>query len=270
MANTGFWRVCVALAVLVGGTLPATAQDTGFDCESQRRSNDRTARHCEIREYTVGAASSVLNIDARPNGGISIIGSSRSDVLVRARVTTHAPTEAEAQALARQVQVQAAPGRVSTSGPRSEGNTGWSVSFEVLVPTQTYLSLQSTNGGLSVRDVEGEIDFKTTNGGVRLVNVGGQVKGTTTNGGVQVETNSHSWLGTGLDVETTNGGIEVVVPSGYSGRLEASTSNGRIHSDIPLTVQGRIDNSINVDLGSGGPPMKLKTRNGGVRIVERR
>jgi DUF4097 and DUF4098 domain-containing protein YvlB len=256
--------------VLVGGAIPAAAQELGFDCQSQGGSSER-ARHCEIREYTIGVVSSALNVDARPNGSISVIGSSRSDILVRARVTTHGETQAQAQQIAQQVQISVAPGQVSSSGPRAErGNSGWSVSFEVLVPTQTYLSLQSTNGAVSIRGVEGEIDFKTTNGAVRLANVGGQVKGATTNGAVQVELDGPGWLGPGLDVETSNGAIDIAVPAGYSARLEASTVNGQIRSAIPLTVQGRIDNNINVDLGSGGPTVKVKTRNGGVRITERR
>ena len=58
-----------------------------------------------------------LNVDAGTNGGIRITGADRSNVLVRARVQTNAPTAEEAKNLATQVQVQATPGMIRTSGP---------------------------------------------------------------------------------------------------------------------------------------------------------
>lgn len=260
----------IAAAIAVVFAAPAPAQERPFNCDNQGH-GERGSRHCEMREYTLPATASVLNVDARPNGSISVIGSSRSDILVRARVTTQAESDEGARQLASQVQVNAAAGQVSSSGPRArERNSGWSVSFQVLVPMQTWLSLQSTNGAVAISDVEGEMDFRTTNGAVHLSNLGGQVKGQTTNGAVSVQLDGAGWVGPGLDVQTTNGAVEIAVPSGYSARLEARTRNGQIRVGFPVTVQGRLDGNLSVDLGSGGPPIRVQTTNGGVRVTERR
>jgi hypothetical protein len=257
-----------AAAILAAGlAMPASAQESRFTCDDDR-SSGRNVRHCEIRTYTLPAAASVLNVDARPNGSIEVIGSPRADVEVRAKVTTHAPTDAEARQLAAAVRVDAAAGQVSTTGPRNPGqNHGWSVSFQVLVPMQTWLALRSTNGAIRISGVEGEIDFQTTNGAVSLANLGGQVKGRTTNGAVRVTLDGPTWSGPGMDVETTNGAVQVAVPDGYSAHLQASTVNGRTRVDFPVTMQGRLDRGLDITLGSGGPTIKVTTRNGGVHIA---
>ena len=39
--------------------------------------------------------------------------------------------------------------------------------------------------------------------------------------------------------------------------------------DFPVTVQGLIGRSFATDLGSGGPTLRVKTSNGGVRISKK-
>jgi DUF4097 and DUF4098 domain-containing protein YvlB len=101
---------------------------------------------------------------------------------------------------------------------------------------------------------------------VHLTRVGGDVRGRTTNGGVDVELEGSTWDGEGLDVETSNGGVKLAIPANYSANLETGTVNGRLNVDFPVTVQGRLDKNINATLGSGGPPIRVRTSNGGVRI----
>jgi DUF4097 and DUF4098 domain-containing protein YvlB len=74
------------------------------------------------------------------------------------------------------------------------------------------------------------------------------------------------WDGEGLDVETTNGGIDVTVPEGYSARFETGTVNGGIDIDFPVTVQGRVGRRMTTTLGDGGPTIRAVTTNGGVKI----
>ena len=67
-------------------------------------------------------------------------------------------------------------------------------------------------------------------------------------------------------METQNGGVRMSIPSNYSARLETGTVNGRLNIDFPVTVQGRIGRSIEAQLGSGGPLVRVRTSNGGVNI----
>jgi hypothetical protein len=247
-----------------------TMSPTDDPCLESRNSDRGHA--CEVRDSRLPAPIGPLAVDAAPNGGIRVEAWDQADVLVRAVVHAYGDDDAEAKAMLGRVQVTAAGTRVSAEGPaRSEGRrrSGWSVSFRIWAPRQAALSLTAKNGGISLHGMRGESRFATTNGGVTLDEMGGRVVGTTRNGGVNVRLGGTRWEGDGLDVETTNGGVSVAIPSGYSAELETGTVNGGFRTELPITVQGRLDRQVRATLGSGGPLLKVTTTNGGVRIVER-
>jgi hypothetical protein len=245
----------------------ALAQDKGDD-PCRRHHSDRPS-HCEVRDTTVPNPGTDLSVDATPNGGITVRGWNRQDMQVRAIVVTQADSEGDAVALGRQVQVFTDGGRVRTDGPSHERGRSWSVSFEVMVPSHSNLDLRSTNGGLSLSDVAGNLELRTTNGGIRLARVGGRVRGNTTNGGIKAELDGTTWNGEGMDIETHNGGVDLRLPDNYSAHLEADTSNGGVSIDFPITMQGELTRKISTDIGSGGPTIRVRTTNGGVRIGRR-
>jgi DUF4097 and DUF4098 domain-containing protein YvlB len=92
------------------------------------------------------------------------------------------------------------------------------------------------------------------------------VKGKTVNGGLSVALAGSRWEGEGVNVQTTNGGVSLVVPENYSARLEASTVNGGMNFDFPVTVQGKIEKDVSVDLGGGGALVRAVTTNGGISV----
>ncbi len=221
-------------------------------------------RYCEVREFTLGAMDRIA-VDAEPNGGIKVEGWDRSEIRVLARVTARADDMGDARAIVQEVEVLT-DGTISSKGPRTGRHESWSVSFRVFAPRSSDLSLETTNGGIRIVDVDGDIDFNTTNGGVYLTGVAGDVRGRTTNGALHIELTGSEWQGAGLDVHTTNGAVNLMIPDGYNARLETGTTNGGMRFDFPVTVQGRIDRRLSVDLGSGGKLIRAFTTNGGVRV----
>lgn len=239
-------------------------QEKSMACRDNWHS-DRLSNHCEIKEQTLPAAGSI-SVDGRQNGGVSVKGWDRNEILVRAKIQTSAPSQAEADALARQITIETAGAKIFANGPESRRDYSWSVSYEVFVPRRSDLSLVSHNGGIAIADVQGKMDFSAQNGGVSLKRVGGAVRGGTTNGGLSIELTGDRWDGETLDVKTTNGGISMSLPENYSAHLETGTVNGHLSIDFPVTVQGRISREIAVNLGSGGPTIRAMTTNGGVRV----
>ena len=151
--------------------IPAFGQQEGkLNCDSHNRNRDYE-RSCEMRETRLPATQR-LEVLAAPNGGVSILGWNRPEILVRARVEAQAKSEGEAKALASQVQVQAGAGRVTATGPdRNRGNDAWwSVSYEVFVPHRIDLKASSVNGGVHVSlptNYSAKILASTSNGGLR-------------------------------------------------------------------------------------------------------
>jgi hypothetical protein len=233
------------------------------------RDNDDYFNHCEVRESTMGAGA--LHVDAGQNGGIHVEAWDRNEVRVRAIVQGNARSDARAREIAGQVQIQSGGGRVYATGPDLERREWWSVSYRINVPRKNDLDLNATNGGITINGVHGNLRFDTTNGGVRLNEVGGFVRGETRNGGLNITLAGSRWDGDGLDVETSNGGVNLAIPDGYNAELETRTVNGGLSIDFPVTVQGELSSrrGITTTLGSGGPPVRVRTTNGGVRINRR-
>jgi DUF4097 and DUF4098 domain-containing protein YvlB len=268
-------RLCVTAALLVAAalTLPAQVRDDfgrADWCDDSRNSFGprRSASHCEIRQETLSRQQSI-DVDAGANGGIAVRGWDSADVHVRARVSAYAPTEAEARAIVSQITLTTTGGRIRAEGPQMRREVSWSASFEVLVPRNTALTLKAQNGGLSIANFSGNANMQTVNGGVAIADASGDIRGRTQNGGISVDLTGRSWSGRGLDLETTNGGVSLNVPADYSAELETGTVNGGMRIDFPVTVQGRLSQQIRTRLGSGGPPIRAVTTNGGVNVRRR-
>lgn len=262
--------VALAVAVVMGGVGggEAEAQWTRYDdagCEDRRSGGDDDryclALHGEFDD--VGR----LELEGGANGGVQVEGWNRPEVAVRAHVWANARSPERAREIAADVRVSMRDGRLRSDGPDTDRRENWGVSWEVMVPFEIDLDIETNNGGIGITDVGGEIVFRATNGGVHLAGVSGDVRGRTTNGGLHVELDGRRWDGAGLDVSTTNGGVTLAVPPDYSARLETGTVNGGIELDFPVTVQGKVGKRIAATLGEGGPTVRAVTTNGGVRLV---
>ncbi len=268
-ARAGCLMLCALLLAPAGAVVPAAQQTSGEDWCRENSWGDGRQGVCEVRQFTVAATSGELAVEGT-NGGISVEGEARSDVHVLAKVTATAESQGRAREIASAVRINASLERVDAEGPRGlQNREGWSVSYRLAVPRALNLSLRTTNGGIRVQDVESKVAFRTTNGGVKLMRVDGDVRGRTTNGGVDVELDGPSWQGEGLDVETSNGGVRLVIPEHYSARLEAHTNNGGLNIDVPGVSHNRRNRDAVVQLGSGGAPIRVRTSNGGVRVTRK-
>ena len=237
-----------------------TCSDHGF-----RR--DSLAAHCEMREQTLNAPGGAIRIDPGMNGGVTVSGWDRADILVRARIETAAGTDSDAQAMVSEISVASGGGSIEAAGPEPDGHHDWSVSYEIFAPRQSDIHAKAHNGGIKLADLHGNIEFETINGGVTLARLSGDVHGHTTNGGLTIELAGDRWDGTGLEVTTTNGGVKLGVPSNYSAHFETGTVNGGVKSDF-TTVQGRATRNMSFDAGQGGSTIKVTTTNGGVSITK--
>jgi len=257
--------VMMTFVVSVAAFSQKEKSNDSLDCRDNWHS-DKLVSHCEIKEQTLPATDSTITVDGRVNGGVAVKGWDRNEILMRARIQTTGPTDAEANELATQVRIETAGSKIFASGPPNRTDYWWSVSYEVFVPRRSNLSLKTNNGGISIADVNGRLEFSALNGGVNLRRVGGTVRGGTTNGGLNVELSGARWDGEALDVKTTNGGVSIWIPENYSAHLETGTVNGRLSIDFPVTVQGDITRELAVNLGSGGATIRAMTTNGGIRI----
>jgi DUF4097 and DUF4098 domain-containing protein YvlB len=261
--------LALLLAVLAGPAAAQSGTPPAFQLRCAATTSTQLRKtHCETRDLTLPAppAGTPLSVDARLNGSITVRGWAGSTVRVRALVQASSGELAAARSLAANVRISTTGHQVQAA--RANGSSDdWSVSYEVLVPTNTSLALHAINGSLHLENVQGTITFETTNGSVQLLNLAGDVRGKTTNGSLGLVLTGPTWAGTGFDVKTTSGSVRCELPATYAATLTARTTNGRVTARLaPTTRKQLLPRSLAATFGKGGPQLRLATVNGSVEV----
>jgi hypothetical protein len=260
-----FPAVALTLGVL---RLAAQSDPADWAADCRRHDRDDRPRVCLVREAGMRPAGGTLTVDPGRNGGVAIYGWDRDSIAVIARIVASGRTEEAAQRVADEIRIEATGRTIRAVGPDVGFREHWSVSFDVYVPRQTDLSLETMNGPLSVEDVSGTMDLRAQNGPVSLIGVSGDVTARVQNGPLSVQLSGTRWDGVGLDAAAVNGPVDLAIPERYNARLETGTVNGPMDLAFPLTVtvQGRLTQRIQSTLGQGGAPVRVVTTNGPLTI----
>lgn len=265
-------RLVATLALLVVPALPAVlrAQDSDDEWLANCHRHDwgdwdNRARHCEIRETGMKPPRGPLSVEPGMNGGVEIMGWDSDSIAITARIQVNAHSAGDADAIARDIKIEASGSTVRVTGGGALGrDQHWSVEFIVMVPRHTDLTLSTQNGPLTVEDVSGQMELQTQNGPLYLSGVGGDVHASAQNGPLTVRLQGSRWEGAGLDAQTQNGPADLRIPDDYNAKIEFGTVNGPMDVGFPMTVtiSGRVKDRIATTLGSGGPPIRVVTTNG--------
>ena len=255
----------LAATLLTAGALHAQSF-TASPCPSEDgRYRDGEPHVCELRRTTLPLVNGGI-IVAGDNGGIDLIGEDRHDVQLEARVTARSSSEAAAAALLREIAILT-DGSIRAKGPNTlTSQTSWYVSFTLHVPRHLNAELSTHNGAITLSHAAGELTAETHNGGISAADLGGDVQLLTVNGGLDINLSGERWTGPALSARTTNGGVSVKAPAGYSAHLITQTEHGGTSINFPITVQGTIGKRVETSLGQGGPTIEFITVNGGVSV----
>ncbi len=113
-----------------------------------------------------------------------------------------------------------------------------SISYEVIVPAETDLRVQTGSGDQKVEGIRGPLDVNSGSGGLKISSIGDRVHAETGSGDIdinRVKGNVHA--------KTGSGSIDA---SEIAGAFEANSGSGHI------TLQQTAPGSVRVDTGSGG------------------
>ncbi len=211
------------------------------------------------------------------NGGIEAVGTSGSDIVLRAiqKGKRNDPAEVKIEVVehAGGVTICAVyPGKGTPNecqpgegGRMSVKDNDVNVHFEVKVPASVHFIGRTVNGAISARGIRGRAEAHTVNGTIE-VEATGLTTAETINGGIRATVGDAGWSDP-VKLKTVNGGIEVALPVDTAATVEATTVNGDIESDFPLTVKGKLGRRrIEGSIGGGGPLLELETVNGGIEL----
>jgi DUF4097 and DUF4098 domain-containing protein YvlB len=100
------------------------------------------------------------------------------------------------------------------------GRNRMNVSFELHVPAQIVCDLNTSDGNVSVKGLNGDQQLKTSDGNIRIENVAGSINGRTSDGDINVRE-----INGAVEVRTSDGNIEL---TNIKGDVLSSTSDGNI------------------------------------------
>ena len=178
-----------------------------------------------------------------------------------------------------------------------------SITVQVQVPRQADLDIRTGDGSVGVQPVSGRLRIFTGDGSITADGLQGEIRLHTGDGSIRangLEGRLEADTGDGsmdvrgrfdvLDLRTGDGSIEAQVepgskvagawsfrsgdggitlrlPDDLSADLDAHTGDGHIVLDLPVTVAGTIStSSVRGKLGAGGPPLRVQTGDGSIRL----
>ncbi|ARK12662.1 DUF4097 family beta strand repeat-containing protein [Fibrella sp. ES10-3-2-2] len=153
-------------------------------------------------------------------------------------------------------------------GIRIENASRKTVPYTIRVPQKAAILYEQTNwgaGGVTVQNVDGDLEIRTKNGDINLLNVTGPVVANTTNGEVKVV---YSTLNQSKPtaISTISGAIDVSLPAATKANFKLSSINGEMYTDFDLGLTKKDGltrmgggHVINGAANGGGVDLQLKT-----------
>lgn len=232
----------------------------------------------EINEasFTVSGA---VTIDVNSvNGNVTVNGSGTDTVHATATLKRADQISYDVQQFGNSIQVTA-----SQNGS-SFGNSP-SADIEISAPSNAHVVLRTSNGSLTVRNLEAGAVLRTSNGRITVDGLSGDLEADTSNGTIEVSGHAGSVeletsnggirysgeLAAGSDngIRTSNGSVTVTLKSNTGVRVDASTSNSGVTTSLPIQVTSSGSNHLEGLIGSEGngvAELQIRSSNGSIQI----
>lgn len=188
------------------------------DCNSNRITFDGERAAIQREEIPASGLRS-LKVSSG-NGPVSIRGGSAWSIV--------ACKAAEDESLLRQISVRLSGNELQYDGPDRD-DRDWVVVYYITTPRGADLTVNASNGPVSLRDVDGTVNLRTKNGPLSLYDLSGTIDAEAQNGPISITGGSGQ-----MKVSASNGPLSVKLSgAGFNGTLEASTKNGPLSVRIP-------------------------------------
>ncbi len=246
----------------------------------------RTSTRRETRRFSYGGTVTLI---AAPRGSVTVEGWSRNEVELTANIELKGPTEADLDQLANVnnfvfdedlnhisilttgIHDRIFMKRSAKNFPKKLLNMPWKIDFRLRVPVNTDLEVNAGHGEVKLSGIEGALRVSATESDTALTLAGGVVSTTVAAGSINLSITSRSWRGSGVDLRIASGTINVDLPAGFSGDIDAevlrtgkivNTYEGLAAREKP----GLTERTVRGRAGAGGPFFKFTVGDGTVNI----
>jgi hypothetical protein len=155
--------------------------------------------------------------------------------------------------------------------PKKLLNLPWKIDFRLRVPVNTDLEINAGHGPVKLTGVEGALRISATESEAALTLTGGAVSTTVAAGNVTLTIPVRSWRGGGADIRLAAGVLNVDLPAGFNGDIDAeilrsgkivNTYEGLASREKP----GITERTVRARAGAGGAFFKFTVGDGAVNI----
>ena len=232
----------------------------------------RTTTRRETRRFAFGGTVTVIGA---PRGAVTIEGWSRNEVELVADIELNGPTEADLDQLANVngfvfdedlnhlsvlttgTHDRSYMKKAAKNFPKKLLNLPWKIDFKLRVPANTDLEINAGYGPVKVTAVEGSLRISATESETALTLTGGLVSTTVTAGVVTLTVPVRSWRGAGADIRLATGIVNVDLPPGFNGDIDAEIlRTGKIvntHEGLASREKpGITERTVRARAGAGG------------------
>jgi hypothetical protein len=246
----------------------------------------RTTTRRETKRFSYGGTVTVIGA---PRGSVTVEGWPRNEVELTANVELKAPTEADLDQLAtvnsfvfdedmNHLSVLTTGThdrrymkRAAKNFPKKLLNLPWKIDYRLRVPFNTDLEINAGHGDVKLTGVEGSLRVSATESETALTLAGGTVSTTVAAGAITLTIASRSWRGGGADIRIASGTINVDLPAGFSGDIDAEVlRTGKIVNTYEglesREKPGLTERTVRARAGAGGPFFKFTVGDGTVNI----
>ena len=197
------------------------------------------------------SAESINQVDAKTSGGgIEVKGGNASEARIEVYVSENnhhgSYSKEEIQKIIEtdyDLTLTASGNKLTATAKPKKSFRNWNsqlnISYRIFVPVNCATHLNTSGGGISISNLNGEQHFNTSGGGLEVKGLTGKIYGQTSGGGISVSDSKDN-----IDLQTSGGGIEAARCSGEirlntsGGSIELNDLNGNIHA---TTSGGNVD-----------------------------
>lgn len=246
----------------------------------------RSTRRTETRRFNYGGTVTLIGA---PRGAVTVEGWSRNEIELTAEIEVKAETEADLDQLAKvnsfvfdedlnhisilTVGTHDRPymKKAAKNFPKKLLNLPWKIDYRLRVPANTDLEINAGHGPVKLSGVEGAIRLTATESETALTLTGGTVSVTITAGNVLLAIPGRSWRGGGADIRVATGVLNVELPAGFSGDIDADILfSGKIVNAYEGLVSrekpGITERIVRGRAGAGGAFFKFTVGNGTLNL----
>jgi|SRR5215813_6249040 len=245
----------------------------------------RTVTRHEVRRFGFGGTMTIIGA---PHGSITIEGWSKNEIDLTADIEVQGATEEDMAVVAgvtgflldddsnhmnlitTGMHDKAYMRRAAKNFPKQLLSLPWKIDYKLRVPQVLDMEINGGAGPINMSGVEGLLSLKALQGDVTLSLTGRVANITIGAGTLNFIVPSHSWRGSGADVQVAVGQLNVDLPPGFSGDIDADIlRTGKIDNAFGLEGRERTsmsEKSVRARAGVGGAYLKFTIGDGEIHF----